>query len=218
MASGAASRRSPCFLPCLYVKGISQCLYHPIYSPILPHQFCQTPLWASRASWMTVSMWQSSLKWKGSRRLGFCASFTKLGFHPLHSVCQWLGLWMKAFETMPASAVSDQWASAVVRCGLRCFGVHLEESQQRFFGRFGAKRKGRATALSTSGGWLRWRGERGEESIKAGQLWFDLAFCFIIFSRRILLVWFQDSEQVKHLICSSSPVAYRDTSHSFYLF
>ncbi|KAI9533488.1 hypothetical protein NQZ68_022618 [Dissostichus eleginoides] len=49
--------------------------------------------WAdARASWMTVSMWQSSLKWKGSRRQGFCASFAKLGFHPFHSVCQWLGL------------------------------------------------------------------------------------------------------------------------------
>ncbi len=37
---------------------------------------------------------------------------------------------MKAFETMPGSAVSDQWVSAVVRCSLRWFGVLLKDSQQ----------------------------------------------------------------------------------------
>lgn len=143
MASGAVSPRSPCCLQCLYVKNMSQCLYHPhllLRSPSPPHQFCQTPLWASSASWMTVSMWQSSLRWKRSRMLGVCASFTKLGFHPFHSVCQWLGLWMKAFETMPGSAVSDQWASSVVRCSLRWFGILLKEFQQPFWSH-GAKRK-----------------------------------------------------------------------------
>lgn len=168
MACGAASPRSPCCLPCLYVKGISQCLYHPQSPPPPLHPFCQTPLWASSASWMTVSMWQSSLKWKGSRMLGFCASFTKLGFHPFHSVCQWLGLWMKAFETMPGCAVSDQWASAVVRRSLRWFGVHLKESQQPFLVTWGEKEvlKGVQLHSQTSSGWLRWRGERGERTSK----------------------------------------------------
>ena len=179
MASGAASQRNPCVLPCLYVKGISQCLYHPIYSPILPQQFCQTPLWASSASWMTVSMWQSSLKWKGSRRLGFCANFTKLGFHPFHSACQWLGLWVKAFETMPASAVSDQWASAVVRWGLRCFGVHLKESQQRFFGRMGRKgsAKGQLHFQPVVDGWDEEEKEekRASKQDSCGLIWLSVS-------------------------------------------
>lgn len=141
--------------------------------PPTPYPFCQTPLWASSASWMTVSMWQSSLKWKGSRMLALCASFTKLGFHPFHSVCQWLGLWMKAFETMPGSAVSDQCASAAARCSLRWFGVHLKESQQHFLVTWGGKgsAKGRPTALSTSSGCLRWRGEHQSRRTAVVSFW-----------------------------------------------
>lgn len=49
---------------------------------------------------------------------------------------------MKAFETMPGSAVSDQCASAAVRRSLRWFGVRLKESQQHFFvGHMGRKGK-----------------------------------------------------------------------------
>lgn len=108
------------------VRGVSN-LYTTLAEP---HPLCQTPLWAHSASRMTVSMWQSSLKWKGSRMLGLCANFASLGFHPFHRVCQWLGLWMKAFETMPTSTVSDQWASAMVRRCLRWFGAYLRESRQ----------------------------------------------------------------------------------------
>lgn len=120
-------------------------VYHNVYATPFIHPHPPTflpdpPPWASSASWMTVSMWQGSLKWKGSRMLAFCASFTKLGFHPFHSVCQWQGLWMKAFETMPGSAASDQWASAMVRCSLRWLGFYLKESQQPFWSHE-AKRK-----------------------------------------------------------------------------
>lgn len=64
---------------------------------------------------------------------------------------------MKAFDTMPGSAVSDQWASAVVRCSLRWFGVLLQEIPAAPFGHMGLKgsAKGRPTALSPGSGWLR---------------------------------------------------------------
>lgn len=72
------------------------------------HPTHSTPPWACSASWMTVSMWQSSLKWKGSRMLGYCASFTKLGFHPFGSACQRLGLWVKAFENNASAVLKMQ--------------------------------------------------------------------------------------------------------------
>lgn len=83
-------------------------------STVLPDASHPTPqLWGSSASWLTVSMWQSSLKWKRSRKLGVCASFTRLGFQLSLSVCQRLRLWTKAFETMPDSAASDHRASSL---------------------------------------------------------------------------------------------------------
>ena len=88
----------------LYLQGVQciQCMwwvysnvYHTPHSSTPPPPILPDPLWASSASWMTVSMWRSSLRWKGSRLLGYCASFTKLGFHPHFTVsangwdCEW---------------------------------------------------------------------------------------------------------------------------------
>lgn len=195
MASGAVSPRSPCCLQCpnVYTRHSPNLL--PLSSSP-PPQFCQTPLWATSASWMTVSMWQSSLRWKRSRMLGVSASFTKLGFHPFHSVCQWLGLWMKAFETMPGFAVSDQWASSVVGCSLRWFGILLKEFGSPFGDmEWKGSAKGHPTALLTME-----RDEEEEDGARTkqdscGLIWIWLS---VIFPADITGI--QDSRQVKHLL------------------
>lgn len=118
----------------------------PLYSPLKLHQFCQMPpipppqLWGSSASRLTVSMWQSSLKWKRSRKPGVCASFARLGFQPLLSVCQRLKLWTKAFETLPDSAASDCRASSPLRRTRRRFGDLVKEFQQ-ILGTCGEKKR-----------------------------------------------------------------------------
>lgn len=73
------------------------------------------------ASWKTVSMWQSSLRWKRSRSPGAGASSPSSpsatsGSHQLHSVCQ-PGA---ACEATPRSAVSHQRSPG-------CFGFLLME-------------------------------------------------------------------------------------------
>lgn len=138
-------------------------------APVLP----DPPLWASSASWMTVSMWQSSLKWKRSRTLGVCASFTKLGFHQFHSVCQWLRLWTKAFETMPDSAVSDHWASSAFSLmNPKVVWHSFRKNSSRSFGDM--KRKVNATRCQTLSSQGRW------QNIFVVSFWFGLLFPYEI--------------------------------------
>lgn len=138
MASGAGSSRNA---GCLPGRRSQSSPYFHTYSPpavfsskstlVLPDASHPTPqLWGSSGSRLTVSMWQSSLKWKRSRKPGVCASFARLGFQPLHSVCPRLGPWTKAFETLPDSAESDRRASSLFRCIQRRFEVLMMEFQQ----------------------------------------------------------------------------------------
>lgn len=114
----------------------------PQNTPIL-----SDPLWASSASRKTVSMWQSSLKWKASRILGSYASFTKAGFCPFYYICQWL--WAKAFETTCSSVLSDQLDLTAFGHNLRRFGVFLEKSpRKRSWSR--GKKKGTAKGHPTA--------------------------------------------------------------------
>lgn len=69
---------------------------------------------------------------------------------------------MKASETMPSSAVSDQWASSAVRRSLRWFGILLKEFQHPLFG--DTERKGSAKGRPTALREMERREMRGEQS------------------------------------------------------
>lgn len=94
-------------------------------SPVSMSRMCHSvyisPPPSPSASWKTVSMWQSSLRWKRSRLPAVTASSPSSpgatsGSHQLHSVCQPEA----ACEAMPRSTVSRQRSP-------RCFGFLLKE-------------------------------------------------------------------------------------------
>lgn len=136
MASGAGSARNA---GCLSGRMSQSSQYFHTASPptvfsfksipVLADASCPTPQhWGSSVSWLTVSMWQSSLKWKRSRKLGVCASFTRLGFQPFLNVCQRLRLWTKAFETMPDSAASGRGAFWWIQRRIEALLVEFQQS------------------------------------------------------------------------------------------